>query len=385
MISSFSSYMIIWWMFGGILARGDAIMTVNKLGSKHMSLGDANNTNTCRHTSSLFSGLCCLNEPPSKPQPRSLELSFFIAAQNDNYGGYRAALRSSSSLLGIAYGSYVFNLYENTELILVDWGSDDSAPLRCTPEFQKVLGRVPPTCEGTEIRTCKRDFVQIIQVPPALASKYAPGSAVSEVHTFNIAVRRARGEMLLRIDQDTFVRGPFFSWLHWQKINKWPDIKIVWWHVRDSGIRKDLVHTVVDDLKYYIHHGTHSCPDHKGPIPDRGPYNASKADGDGANWRECHNAAVGVYGYPVDLMVDVKGMNEKYTYWGGMEAELCTRASKSSKFVNWMDIRSEVCGLSFSHFEHSYGERLDQGAHETSFANDENWGLKNETLETWIY
>ena len=319
-------------------------------------------------------------------------MSFFIAAQNDNYGGYRAALRSSSSLAALVYGSYTFNLYENTEIILVDWGSDESAPLRCTPEFQKVLGRVPLTCEGEgDNRKCKKDLVQIIQIPPSLASKYAPGTAVSEVHTFNIAVRRARGKMLLRIDQDTFVRGPFFSWLHWQKINEWPDIKIVWWHVRDSGISKDNVHTVVDDLRYYIHHGKMQAPDgkvchdHKGPIPDRGPYNASKADGDGANWRECHNAAVGVYGYPVDLMVDVKGMNEKYTYWGGMEGELCTRASKSSKFVNWMDIRSEVCGLSFSHFEHSYGERLDQGAHETSFANDENWGLKNETLETWIY
>ena len=40
-------------------------------------------------------------------------------------------------------------------------------------------------------------------------------SWTAQVHTFNIAARRARGRILLRLDQDTLPRGPFFSWLLW--------------------------------------------------------------------------------------------------------------------------------------------------------------------------
>lgn len=86
-----------------------------------------------------------------------------------------------------------------------------------------------------------------------MAQRYAPGVSVSEVHAFNLAVRLSRGRMVLRIDQDTLPRGPWFSWLQWHKRNQWPDLDHVWWHHRDSGISKAVLPTVVDDLRYYIH------------------------------------------------------------------------------------------------------------------------------------
>ena len=41
-----------------------------------------------------------------------------------------------------------------------------------------------------------------------------------------------------------------------------------------------------------------------------------------------------------------------------METDLCTRASKSKQFVNWIDLSSEighVCGPAFWHLEHTVG------------------------------
>lgn len=54
------------------------------------------------------------------------------------------------------------------------------------------------------------------------------------------------------------------------------------------------------------------------------------------------------------------------------EAELCWRARKSPKFVNWINLKGETCGASFSHTEHLYGERKHQGAFEYPFTNDIN-------------
>lgn len=148
----------------------------------------------------------------------------------------------------------MFDLMEETEVIVVDWGSPPTAPLRCTPEYAKVLDSLPLICSGHgDGRTCQRDLVRIVEVPRDMAQRYALSASVSETHTFNIAVRRARGRMILRIDQDTLTRGPWFSWLRWQKRHRWPDMDIVWWHVRDSGISKKVVPTVVNDLRYYIH------------------------------------------------------------------------------------------------------------------------------------
>lgn len=67
---------------------------------------------------------------------------------------------------------------------------------------------------------------------------------------------------------------------------------------------------------------------------------------------------------------------------------MCSRARLSAKFVSWLDVQDETCGPSFSHIEHAYGERKQQGdePRDLTFANDENWGLHNETgLLEWIF
>ena len=96
----------------------------------------------------------------------------------------------------------------------------------------------------------------------------------------------------------------------------------------------------------------------------------------------------GVYGYPVDLMKDVRGMNERYIFWGGMEAELCSRAKLSKLFSRWIDVWPEMCDAwGFAHQEHDYttGARPQQSGN-TTFDNGKHWGLQNETsLLHWVF
>jgi hypothetical protein len=97
------------------------------------------------------------------------------------------------------------------QIIVVDWNSQ--VPLRCNPRYRRLLPNVPFHCTGAyNDRSCTNDVLRLIEVPPDMANRYAPNSSVSEVHTFNMAVTRARGKIVLRIDQDTFVRGSFFRW-----------------------------------------------------------------------------------------------------------------------------------------------------------------------------
>jgi len=335
-------------------------------------------------------------------------VSFFLVGANDEYGGYRSAQRSSAALAALVYGLNAYGLKAEAEVILVDWqpmwgkgkGSASPEPLRCTPEFRKVLARVPLVCEGpTDGRACRKGLVRIVEVPPNVAYRYSK-EAVSEVHAFNLAARRSRGRHIFRVDQDTLTLGPFFRWLHWQKVSNWTDLNHVIWKARDFDIKREQVPTLVDDLHFYInHHTTTTAADgqpaapcihgaHGAKVPARPPYDKANAKGGGANWGECHNQAVGVLGLPIELVKDIRGMNEALIHWGGMEAELCTRASQSPKFINWVDISKEVCGYAFAHMTHDYAHHKngEVPGQAMGFANTADWGLaKERSIREYVF
>lgn len=278
------------------------------------------------HLGSLYSRSCCKHATPSTPSPRRVKLTFFIATRNDNYGGNPSAARSAAAVAAVAWGLNQYNLVEDAELIIVDWNSQQ--PIRCTKYYQHALAMAPRVCKGeNEKRTCAPDLVRIVEVPPAMAQRYAP-SPVSEVHTFNIAVRKSRGDIILRIDQDTFTSAPFFAWLAWQKRHRWPDLGgTIWWASRDGVISvNEVQQNVLYDINHYFRrHQQEPCPVYDKPPPKRPPFDEDKTEVDFAFWKECINEAVGVWGYPVELMKDVRGMNELYVWWGDMEEELCYR------------------------------------------------------------
>lgn len=366
----------------------------------------------------------CLSTPPSRVYSPSTDLlaasstqapskghgivlSWFIAATNDEYGSllnengqkryidlfstlkYRSASRSAASLAAVVHGSGTHGLLHSSEILLIDWGSDDLEPLRCTDEFRHVLSTVPKVCSGDgDSRKCSSSLLRIIQVDRETAQRHALGSPVSEVHTINLAARVARGKMILRIDQDTLTRTPFFRWLHFQQSHGFPDVNSVWWMARDSGLGYKAVMDVPFDIRHYVK----PCDKAQNfSLHSRVKYDrVSDMKGDGGNWSpRCDNGAVGVYGYPTELLKDVMGFNEKYYFWGGMEGEFCGRAKNSSKYHTWIDLRPEIpgdCGPSFTHMQHGYGERRQNSNQYNQVPNDPAlWGLVKDTLIEYIY
>jgi hypothetical protein len=108
--------------------------------------------------------------------------TYFLATRNDYYCG--DMLRRLRTCL-----SQILECDDDAEIIVVDWGSE--RPLK--DEFANVL----PSKIADSIP------IRMIRVPRAVTMTCA--GDFNEVVSQNIAIRRARGEYLARIDQDILV------------------------------------------------------------------------------------------------------------------------------------------------------------------------------------
>ncbi len=81
------------------------------------------------------------------------------------------------------------------EVIVADWGSE--VPLREAAALTPAASRI----------------TSFLTVPPALARSLQGDSPFPEVLALNAAARRARGEYIGRVDQDTLTGGRFLRWL----------------------------------------------------------------------------------------------------------------------------------------------------------------------------
>jgi hypothetical protein len=119
-------------------------------------------------------------------------LSLILCSRNDDY--QRGAMwRLQTGLNLTARTVHALGLQDSVEILLTDWGGDEPIrdALRLTPEAAALLS--------------------IIEVPRSVAEKYQRDAPFSEVHALNAAARRARGEYIGRIDQDTILGRGFFE------------------------------------------------------------------------------------------------------------------------------------------------------------------------------
>ena len=119
-------------------------------------------------------------------------LSLIVCSRNDDYLG-KAVWRLQTGLNLTARTIHELGLAAKVEIILSDWGSE-------TP-----LGEA--LCLSSEAA----QLVRVLEVPPATARTYQQDAPFSEVHALNAAARRARGEYIGRIDQDTILGRTFFD------------------------------------------------------------------------------------------------------------------------------------------------------------------------------
>ena len=119
-------------------------------------------------------------------------LSLILCSRNDQYMG-NSRWRLETTLNYVAQRVHELGRERDVEVLVADWGSD--VPLR------QVL----------EISPAAVNIVSFILIPPEIARDLQQDSPFPEVLALNAAVRRARGEYIGRIDQDTLVGKRFLE------------------------------------------------------------------------------------------------------------------------------------------------------------------------------
>ncbi len=121
-------------------------------------------------------------------------LSLILCSRNDAYmGNSRWRLETALNYVGDRVRS--LGREHDVEIIVTDWGSD--VPLR------DVVALGPAAA----------DIVSFLTIPPTVAHGLQRDSPFPEVLALNAAARRARGQFIGRIDQDTLVGERFLRWL----------------------------------------------------------------------------------------------------------------------------------------------------------------------------
>ena len=121
-------------------------------------------------------------------------LSLILCSRNDAYMGH-SRWRLETALNYAGDRVRLLGREHDVEIIVADWGSD--VPLSDVV----ALG---PAAVG---------IVSFLRVPPTLARELQRDSPFPEVLALNAAARRARGQFIGRIDQDTLVGERFLHWL----------------------------------------------------------------------------------------------------------------------------------------------------------------------------
>lgn len=125
--------------------------------------------------------------PPAVPA-----LSLILCSRNDQYMG-DSRWRLATSLNYLAENVRRLGRESDIEVVIADWGSH--------PPLQNVL----------ELSAAASPLVRFLLVPRPLAIELQRDSPFPEVIALNAAARRATGEYIGRIDQDTLVGSQFLQ------------------------------------------------------------------------------------------------------------------------------------------------------------------------------
>ncbi|HVW19138.1 MAG TPA: hypothetical protein VHB30_12910 [Solirubrobacteraceae bacterium] len=121
-------------------------------------------------------------------------LSLVLCSRNDGFQG-DSLWRLQTTVNHAARQAALLGRLESIEVIVSDWGSE--RPLRDAVRLSPDAARV----------------TRFLTVPADLAREKQCDSPFAEVIAINAAARRARGDYIGRIDQDTLVGRRFLRWL----------------------------------------------------------------------------------------------------------------------------------------------------------------------------
>jgi hypothetical protein len=120
-------------------------------------------------------------------------LSLILCSRNDQYMG-NSRWRLQTALNYVAQKIHELSREKNVELLVSDWGS--KTPLREVLKLSSVAAKM----------------VSFISTPPTIAQMVQKDSPFSDALALNTVARRAAGEYIGRIDQDTLVGERFLEY-----------------------------------------------------------------------------------------------------------------------------------------------------------------------------
>ena len=227
--------------------------------------------------------------PPLPP----LKSTFIYASRNDDYNAFSSALRLKASLNALDRGLVQFGLESVSEIMVVDWAS--SSPLEKIPDMR----------EG--ISTCVR---WLFISPELLDDLNMSRTYMSEVHAYNAAARRARGELILRLDQDTILTPAFFNWF--ARFHSYDEDTYIMFGRRDSSLAER--DRILEDAWAYVRN--------KSAVLSTPLWNNQFS----VSGFKKGSGAIGVIIFARSLWSRLQGYNEAMVGWGHMEVELFRRA-----------------------------------------------------------
>jgi hypothetical protein len=299
----------------------------------------------------------------SSDSPKRPVLSLILCARNDQYQG-NSLWRLQTALNYVAQSVHQLGREADVEVIVADWGSE--TPLRNVLMLTQEAARM----------------VSFVYIPPDIARVEQKDSPFAEVLAINAAARRANGEYIGRIDQDTLVGRYFlerFFWLHEKRRMIVPLNRAVM-----SSNRRRIPY------RFAVR-----CPSFW--VVDRYLrwFAGSLALMDPPPAHLQHQCYIGILLFHRDLWHQCGGYDERFIYMDFMEFDIVMRLAMQNTFVNI----GEIVDYDFFHLDHSHPRKplrfgrsrksnpartIDNPPDQIN-PNGENWGLIQYPLEVLPY
>jgi len=245
-------------------------------------------------------------------------ISLILCSRNDSYmGNSRWRLETSINLALL--NAKDANFLDKLEIIVSDWGSE--VPL------SEVLNLVSEA----------KDRVKFVHVPPDISKVEQKDSKFPEVIALNAAARRASGDYIGRIDNDTIVGADFFRKIEQLLKNNPTDEldltdsflfverKSVPYRISRLSLPQSLISFFIKMFSSFLK--LESATD----------------------WgKEFWHSPVGIMMFHRDIWKATQGYDERLIYWGWMETDYAIRLSQRHQIINL----GVYMGHHFFHLEH---------------------------------